>query len=91
MMVKPQMPEVVDWVRGSYESSMGMVTVGWKRDGGKVELEVEVPANAVVGVPLLKGYLLSSGEKGLTRLRTEGQTLVYGTPAGNHRFVWTTR
>jgi alpha-L-rhamnosidase len=93
LVVKPEIVEGLDWVKGSYESSMGMVAVGWKRGQGKVELEVEVPANAVIGVPLLTGYVLSpvDGEKGLTRLRTEGRTLVYGASAGMHRFVLTTR
>jgi len=89
LMVKPQMPDGLNWVKGTYESSLGMVTVGWKRDGSTVKLEMDLPANALIGVPLFTGYSLSpvDGEKGLTRLRLEGRTVVYSASAGMHRFV----
>ena len=89
LIVKPEIVEGVDWVKGSYESSLGMVEVEWKREGVKVELEVTVPVGAVVRVPLRVGDAVSFGdrEEGVMRLRMDGDGVVYRVAAGRHRFV----
>jgi len=51
LIVKPQIVEGVDWVKGSYESSLGMVGVEWKRRPGGVEVMVTSPGETRVLLP----------------------------------------
>jgi hypothetical protein len=87
--VKPQMVQGVEWVRGSYESALGMVKTEWRRDGTKLTLDVTVPAVATVWLALRTGDAVSMGdrEKGVTRLKSEEGAMVYRVDAGTHRFV----
>jgi alpha-L-rhamnosidase len=51
LIVEPQIVSGVDWVRGSYDSAVGMVKTEWKRSGDSVEVTVSVPVKATVVLP----------------------------------------
>jgi hypothetical protein len=52
IVVRPAYVDGVDWVKASYESMLGPIQVSWRRDGGKVKLNVAIPANASASVYL---------------------------------------
>jgi alpha-L-rhamnosidase len=49
--IRPQMVRGVDWVRGSYNSSLGTVKSEWKRDRGAVTVTVNVPVTVTIDLP----------------------------------------
>jgi len=91
LVIKPQIVEGVDWVKGSYDSTLGMVKVEWKHDGTKITLEVTVPANAMVEVPMKNWDVAipDAHDKGFARIGRMGGTMVYRVAAGTHRFALT--
>jgi alpha-L-rhamnosidase len=46
--IRPQVVNGVDWVKTSYQSSLGMITTAWKREGTVVMLNVSVPVETTV-------------------------------------------
>jgi alpha-L-rhamnosidase len=46
--IRPQVVDGVDWVKTSYQSSLGMIHSEWKREGRVVFLNVSVPVEATV-------------------------------------------
>jgi alpha-L-rhamnosidase len=51
----------INWVRAHYDSIHGRIASAWKRDGGRLELDVTIPANTTATV-----YLLAKDEQGIT-------------------------
>lgn len=53
IIVKPAIVGDLTWVSGSFESPRGRIASNWKRDGGKLTLDVTIPPNttATVFVP----------------------------------------
>ena len=43
--ISPVIGEGVDFAKGSYRSLYGEVAVSWRKENGKVNFEIEVPAN----------------------------------------------
>ena len=89
--IRPAIVDGVGWVRGSYDSVLGLVKSDWKRDAGVTTIEIMVPAHAAatVWIPLRAGEAVVDGDKveGVTRLRAETGWVVYRVAAGSHRFV----
>lgn len=46
VLIDPQVPQGVTWVKASKETPYGTVRVDWKLDGGRFSAEVAVPANS---------------------------------------------
>ena len=64
LVLKPQVIEPVEWARGEYRSPRGRIASSWRKEPGRLVLEVEVPVNAaaVLHVPATAGArLLESG------------------------------
>ena len=51
----------LDWVRASYEHPRGKITSAWKREGGKLLLDVTIPANTTAVVHLPTGEVKEVG------------------------------
>jgi alpha-L-rhamnosidase len=51
--IKPVPGEGLDWIKASYRSLHGKIGSAWRKEGGKLMLDVTVPANttAVVSLP----------------------------------------
>jgi alpha-L-rhamnosidase len=50
IIIKPDMVSGLNWARGEYRSVYGVIRSEWKREGGRVTLEVEIPANTTATV-----------------------------------------
>ena len=54
IIIKPAIVGDLKWVKGSYDSILGSIVSNWKHDGGKLTMDVTIPANttATVYVPV---------------------------------------
>ena len=52
LVLKPQVVEGLEWARGEYRSPRGRIASSWKREPGRLVLEVEVPVNATAELHL---------------------------------------
>ncbi len=52
LVLKPQVVEGLEWARGEYRSPRGRIASSWRREPGRLVLEVEVPVNATAEVHL---------------------------------------
>jgi alpha-L-rhamnosidase len=55
IVIRPQTPRGLDWVKSSYRSVRGQITSSWKRVGDSVRFEIEIPPNSSARVVLPSG------------------------------------
>jgi len=46
LVLKPQVIDGIDWARGEYRSPRGRVASSWRKEPGRLVVEIEVPVNA---------------------------------------------
>jgi hypothetical protein len=94
LVLKPQVVEGLDWARGEYRSPRGRIASSWRKEPGRLVLEVEVPVNATAELHLPaaasarileSGRVLEGREDVAVRLRTEGRAVV---ALGSGRYVF---
>jgi len=93
--IKPMPVGDLKWVKGSYETVSGLISVEWKRGNGTFELNLNIPANtsATVYVPAqTEKVVTESGNrvvksKGIKFLRMEKERAVYEVGSGEYNFV----
>lgn len=80
--IEPAMVGDLKSARVAYDSVRGRIVSAWRREGGRVVMEVEIPVgvDGVVGVPARSAGDVS--ESGKPAARAEGVRLVNETPAG---------
>jgi alpha-L-rhamnosidase len=84
----------IDWVHAYYDSIHGRIVSVWKREGGKFEFEVTIPANTTATVFLPAADERSINEsgkpvgraKGVKFLKMEGDRAVLEVEAGRYQF-----
>ena len=92
--IKPEMLSEVTWAKGHYDSIHGRIVSHWRSAGGKLNLEVTIPANttATVFVPAKNAEVVTeSGQParkatGVSFLRMENNAAVYAVGSGTYRF-----
>ncbi len=52
IVLKPQVIEPIEWVRGEYRSPRGRVASSWRKEPGRLVVELEVPVNATAEIHL---------------------------------------
>jgi alpha-L-rhamnosidase len=57
IVIRPAIVGDITWAEASYESVLGLIRSRWEREGRKVKLSVEIPANssALINLPTHKG------------------------------------
>jgi len=92
--IRPGIVDSVDWVNCHHDSPYGRIVSNWKREGGKLTMDVTIPPNttAKVFVPAKdaasvteSGKLAKEGE-GVKFLRMENNAAVYAVGSGNYQF-----
>ena len=94
ILVKPAVVGDLTWVKCSHQSLYGKIESNWRREAGKLRLEVTIPPNttATVFVPTAKsGDVTESGQpaanaKGVKFLRAEKDAVVYEVGSGSYVF-----
>ena len=90
--IKPAFLSELTHVRGRFVSGYGEIVSEWRREKGVLSLAVKVPPNtsALVYLPS-QNPMLESGKpisiaKHISRVRTEGKSVVYRVESGVYRF-----
>jgi hypothetical protein len=94
IVIKPAVVGDLTWVKCSHQSPCGKIESNWRREAGKLRLEVTIPPNttATVFVPTGKsGDVTESGQpaanaKGVKFLRPEKDAAVYEVGSGSYVF-----
>jgi alpha-L-rhamnosidase len=92
--IKPNMVGDLQWVNAHHDSPYGRIVSNWKREGGKVTMEVTVPPNttATIFVPAKDAATVTESGKpageaaGVKLLRMEHDSAVYAVGAGSYQF-----
>jgi hypothetical protein len=93
-LIKPMPVGDLTWVKGSYRTVSGLISVAWQRDAASFKLQVGIPANtiATVYVPasseksVLEGGKRASKALGIRFLRMENGRAVYEIGSGSYSF-----
>jgi alpha-L-rhamnosidase len=94
IMIKPAIVGDLTWVKCHYDSTFGRIISNWKREGGKLTMEVTIPANttATVFVPARDAASVTESGKsanqatGLTFLRFENRMAAFEAGSGTYQF-----
>jgi alpha-L-rhamnosidase len=92
--IKPNMVGDLQWVKSHHDSPYGRIASNWKREGGKISMDVTIPANttATVFVPAKDAAGVTESGKpageaeGVKFLRFENNAAVYAVGSGTYQF-----
>jgi alpha-L-rhamnosidase len=82
IVIQPQTPEGLDWVKSSYQSVRGKIVSNWKRQGKKLEFEITIPANTRARIVLPEGAVLENGKPLARKIEDNGLAV------GSGRYVF---
>ena len=94
VIIKPSVVGDLTWVKSHYDSIHGRIVSNWKREAGKLTMDVTLPANttATVCVPAKDDSSVTESAKpahsaeGVKFLRMENGAAVYVVGSGTYRF-----
>ena len=94
LVLKPQLVSGLEWARGEYRSPRGRISSAWRREPGRIVVEVEVPVNAQALLHLPVGARAAVRESGraLEQCRDvavrsrDNSTAVLALGSGRYRF-----
>ena len=94
IIVKPAVVGDLTWVKCGYDSIHGRIVSNWKREGGKLTMEITIPANttATVHVPARDAAGVTESGKpadkaeGVKFMRMENGAAIYEVGCGTYRF-----
>ncbi|PRY55590.1 alpha-L-rhamnosidase [Arcticibacter pallidicorallinus] len=95
MVMKPTLPEGLNYVKSSYYSAYGRVVSNWTRNAKSFNWDVEVPVNttAVISIPAKSGKDVkesgksASGSKGVKFIKMEDGRAVFEIGSGQYKFT----
>ena len=94
LVLRPQVVSGLEWARGEYRSPRGRIASAWRREPGRLVLEIEVPVNATAEIHLPASPTASLRESGrslqgrpdvIVRSRSAGAAVV-AVGSGRYRF-----
>ena len=99
IVIKPQMPEGLEWVNCSYDSIRGKIASRWRKTDDTAVLNIEIPVNTVATVYLPSSKYNEIKENdipienisGIQYDHCEGNTVVCQIQSGQYRFSWPLR
>ena len=94
--IRPRVVEGVTWVKCGYDSKLGMVKSAWNRDGAVTTLDVTLPVQSTIVLPLrTAGASVKEGDgdaakaRGVRLMRRDAADVVLRVEPGSYRFVVT--
>lgn len=89
ILMEPVFPEKLNYVNASHVSPYGRIGSSWKRDGNKLEWNVEIPANttATVKLPLDFHVQVDAGQAGIHSVEEADGKLVVELGSGKYVFM----
>jgi alpha-L-rhamnosidase len=94
IIIRPQLPAGLDWVRCHHDSVRGRIVSNWKRDSGKLSMDITIPANTTAEIHVPTKDAASVTESGKPTAKAEGvkfsrmehNAAVYIVGSGSYRF-----
>ncbi|ATC63953.1 alpha-L-rhamnosidase [Nibricoccus aquaticus] len=94
-LIRPQPVPDLGWVKASYDSIHGPISVRWEQKGAQFSLDVSVPANATAtvfvpardGADVFEGGKAAADRPGVKFLRREGDHALYQVESGSYAFT----
>jgi alpha-L-rhamnosidase len=83
IIIKPATIGDLIWVKAHHDSPYGRITVAWKRDAGKLTLDVTIPVNTTATVYVPGSDVESDGGR---QLRVENGATVFAIESGSYQF-----
>ena len=67
IVIRPQIPEQMEWAKVEFESPYGKIASGWKKTKKGLELNIKIPANttARIYIPASHPELITEGERNI--------------------------
>jgi alpha-L-rhamnosidase len=95
IIIKPEMPDGLDWAKADYDSIRGRISSEWHQTGAQVDLKVTIPANSTATVTLPAkdaGSVTESGRPlaqatGIKSVRVEAGQVIADIGSGSYEFV----
>jgi len=92
--IQPVIADQLQWARTHYRAIRGVIETSWKKENGRLILDVTIPANttAIVHVPaanpadVLESGRPAAGARGVKFLRAETRAAVYQVESGRYSF-----
>lgn len=86
--VRPVFPEGLDWVKARYVSVRGDIRVEWRREGGRLSLNVSVPpgSRARIHIPAANPNDVLEGGRPATPTSTISGLAVFEVGGGDYQF-----
>ena len=79
----------ISWAEGDFDSPVGMIQSHWKRENGRIELNVTVPpnCNATVYFPNEEGRTVKDNSGHATQVEVKEGYILFEVAAGKYRFT----
>jgi alpha-L-rhamnosidase len=97
IVIHPALVGDLKWVKAHYDSIHGRIASQWRRQGGKLELDLTIPANttATVHIPTTDAASVTEAghpaaeAEGVRSVGTAGGAAIYEVGSGEYRFAAT--
>ena len=95
VVIRPQTPKNLNWVRCHYNSVHGLIVSNWQRKGRQLKMDVAIPPNttATVYIPAKDAAAVTESgtpatkAEGVQFLRQEGAVAVFAIGSGEYHFL----
>ncbi len=95
IVVRPQVPKGLDWVKSHYDSVRGRIVSNWQRSEDSMRFKIEIPVNtqARVVLPVDESAVITesgvpvSSALGVTRAKGRGNTVELTVGSGRYEFT----
>ena len=94
--IQPHPTKKLTYSKASFESSYGIISSGWERNGSKIIVRATIPANTIATIKLpvnSAGMVTDNGKsisenKNFSNIRTEGNQLLFEAGSGTYAFEY---
>lgn len=89
ILMEPVFPEKLSYVNASHVSPYGKIKSSWKRNGGKLEWNIEIPANTTATVKLPRSFQVhvDTSREGIRSVRESDDKLTIELGSGKYVFT----
>ncbi|MBI9017868.1 MAG: family 78 glycoside hydrolase catalytic domain [Phycisphaerae bacterium] len=97
IIIRPQMPNGLNWVNCNYDSIRGNITSNWRKTPDSIIMEIEIPANTIAKVyfPCDSSAAIKENDISINQIKTvkfirnENNAIIYEIQSGKYYFTLT--
>ncbi|MGH2624087.1 MAG: alpha-L-rhamnosidase C-terminal domain-containing protein, partial [Sphingobacterium sp.] len=93
ILIEPAIIDGLDWVNVSYQSINGEITVHWRKENGKTNVKISIPANTEaqlmlpVSREIYEGNKVIESNKSIRNMGEINGKRLLETPSGDYEFT----